>query len=95
MSTTFQAAKIAAITLDWKVTNLRLQKMLYLGHMWYWGRHDAPLVEDNFEAWDYGPVLPELYHKLKIYGASIIREEVFAHVTIDDYDSKKKTSLSG
>jgi len=32
-----------------------------------------PLVNGRFEAWDYGPVNPELYQRLKIYDAASVR----------------------
>lgn len=31
-----------------------------------------PLIDSWFEAWDYGPVCPPLYHKLKIYGGDSV-----------------------
>ncbi|MCY4030887.1 MAG: DUF4065 domain-containing protein [Hyphomicrobiales bacterium] len=56
----------------WKITNLRLQKLLYIAHMYYLGRTDKDLIRENFEAWQHGPVEPELYHYCKVYGASSI-----------------------
>lgn len=33
------------------------------------GEHDGePLVDEYFQAWDYGPVLPKLYHEAKFLG---------------------------
>jgi len=54
----------------WTLSNLGLQKILYLCQMFYMGRHNGDrLVSAQFEAWDYGPVVPELYHRAKNYGA--------------------------
>ncbi len=50
-----------------------MQKMLYLAHMFHLGKHGTPLVRGQFEAWDYGPVHPALYHRLKIFGSSPVR----------------------
>jgi len=37
--------------------------------MKFLGRNDGrPLISRNFEAWKYGPVVPELYHRLKAFG---------------------------
>ncbi|MEZ6097280.1 MAG: Panacea domain-containing protein [Pirellulaceae bacterium] len=48
-----------------------MQKLLYLSHMYSLGVHNAPLITpDSFEAWDYGPVIPDLYHLLKAFGAN-------------------------
>lgn len=59
----------------WTLSNLELQKILYLAHMFYLGRtNGAPLVTGNFEAWDYGPVHPNLYHRAKIFGADPVQD---------------------
>jgi uncharacterized phage-associated protein len=59
---------------DWSVSNLELQKILYLAHMYYLGQHDgSPLIREEFEAWDYGPVVPELYHHVKGFGGGPVR----------------------
>ena len=56
----------------WSVTQLALQKILYLAHMVHLGRAGEPLVSGNFEAWDYGPVHPTLYQKVKAFGSKPI-----------------------
>ncbi len=59
---------------DWTLSNLELQKILYLAHMFYLGRTGgAPLVAGHFEAWDYGPVHPDLYHHVKMFGADPVK----------------------
>jgi uncharacterized phage-associated protein len=56
---------------------LELQKILYMAQMMHMGRNNGlRLVDVDFEAWDYGPVAPELYHKVKGYGSDAI-EDVF------------------
>ena len=66
---TFAAAKTLHSMASGKVSNLSLQKLLYLSHMMHLGLTGEKLASNNFEAWDYGPVEPQLYHKLKAYGA--------------------------
>ena len=53
-----------------QITNLRMQKLAYLCHVVSLHRHNTPLVIEGFEAWDYGPVCPELYRQMKPYGAN-------------------------
>ena len=72
------SSKAAARTIcelsDWKVSNLKLQKILYLAHMVFMGQNEGePLIDESFEAWDYGPVVPSVYHEAKKYGAKPIR----------------------
>jgi len=71
------AARRLASRSGWTLSNLELQKLLYLAHMFYLGRtHGDPLVPGRFEAWDYGPVHPDLYHKAKIFGSDPV-EDIF------------------
>ena len=59
---------------DWKVSNLELQKILYLAHMFHLGEHEgAPLISENFEAWEYGPVVPSLYRQARGFGSGPVR----------------------
>ena len=74
---TFRAAKTIRDLCDGKVSNLSLQKLLYLAHMLELGAGHDPLVDSYFEAWDYGPVEPSLYHKLKAYGSNFV-PDIFA-----------------
>jgi uncharacterized phage-associated protein len=58
---------------DWSISNLELQKLMYLAQMIHMGRKDgSKLFSGSFEAWDYGPVIPDLYHKLKGYGSESV-----------------------
>lgn len=69
------AAATICETSGWTKSNLEVQKLLYLGHMKFLGLHAGkPLVSKSFEAWKYGPVLPDLYHRLKIFGDKSIND---------------------
>ena len=63
------AAKRLAERSGWSLTNLQLQKLLYISHMFHLGRTGQPLIQGKFEAWDYGPVHPSIYHSVKVFGA--------------------------
>lgn len=69
------AAKKVCELRDWSVTNLEINKILYVAHMVSLGRSggSVPLVSENFQAWDYGPVLPNVYCKAKIFGNSPVQ----------------------
>ncbi len=93
MLTSFQAAKITAEAVDWSVTNLRLQKMLYIAHMYYTGENKQPLIGEAFQAWAYGPVLPTLYHELKVFRAKNIKPSAFRHVADVSVDSPERAHV--
>ena len=74
----FSAARRLGEQSGWTLTHYHMQKYLYLAHMFYLGRTGEPLVDGSFEAWEFGPVHPELHHLLKWYGAESIRPEALA-----------------
>ena len=42
---------------------MKLQKLCYYAQAWSLVWDDAPLFDEDFEAWANGPVCPELFHK--------------------------------
>lgn len=87
----FVAAKALGEFSGWNLSNLKIQKILYIAHMFYMGNNEgAPLINDSFEAWDYGPVIPSLYHKLKIFGSDPVRDifyDVFIRMNTKEIES--------
>ena len=49
---------------EYPLTHIEVQKLLYFAHGWMLGIHGEPLVEGNWEAWRYGPVLRDVYFSL-------------------------------
>jgi uncharacterized phage-associated protein len=58
-----------------RITNLKLQKLLFLCHAFYLVEKRNPLVRGSFEAWQYGPVHREAYEAFKQFGAKPITAE--------------------
>ena len=54
------------------ISNLKLQKLLYFVQASFLVNKNMPCFEDDFVAWDFGPVVPAIYHKYKSYGSSNI-----------------------
>lgn len=57
---------------DRPVSNLRLQKLLYFIQGYFYMCYGHRCFDDKIEAWDFGPVIPNIYHEYKIYGSCII-----------------------
>lgn len=51
-----------------ELTHLKLQKLVYFAHAWNLAIKDEPLVDEQPEAWDYGPVFSSVYHEFKSFG---------------------------
>lgn len=56
--------------------NVSIQKLLYFAHAAYLVQFKRPLVQGVFEAWDYGPVCPPVYHALKENGRGPVKEPI-------------------
>jgi uncharacterized phage-associated protein len=53
---------------------MKLQKLVYFAHGWHLAIEDRPLTRQLFEAWQFGPVIPDLYRAFKSYGAGNVTE---------------------
>lgn len=54
------------------ISNLKLQKILYFVQAEFLVSKGEPCFNDKIEAWDFGPVIPKVYRKYKIYGSGDI-----------------------
>jgi uncharacterized phage-associated protein len=57
---------------SFSVSNLKLQKLLYFVQAYALAEFDEPAFDDRIEAWEYGPVVPNVYQFFKIYGPNPI-----------------------
>ena len=51
------------------ISNLQLQKLVYYAQGFTLAVTGKPLFNEEIEAWQHGPVVPDLYHKYKDHGA--------------------------
>lgn len=67
------------------ISNLQLHKMMYLIQFAYCKAYHDFLFNEEFEAWQYGPVLPEIYDEFSFYGGTCIQkqfpQEEFIHIS--------------
>jgi len=57
--------------------------------MFHMGKEKTPLITEEFEAWDYGPVQPNLYHEIKIYGSAPVKNLFHTAKSIEPESSEK------
>jgi uncharacterized phage-associated protein len=50
------------------ISNLKLQKLLYYMQGYHLAFFNEKFFEDELEAWTYGPVAPNVYHRFKEFG---------------------------
>ena len=69
-----RAIKVSKLFLFWSakngddpITNLKLQKLLYYAQGWSFAELKRELFEDNVEAWQYGPIVSEVYNTYKSF----------------------------
>ena len=54
------------------LTPMKLQKLIFLSHGWHLAFFDEPLIVDQVEAWQFGPVVASVYHEFKHERSSAI-----------------------
>lgn len=67
------------------VTNLRLQKLLYFIQIESYKIDDAPMFSNDIVAWQFGPVVTEVYYEYNMFGGSPILL-TYDNIDIDSRD---------
>lgn len=68
------------------ISNLQLQKILYFCQREYHRATGNPLFDDDFQAWQYGPVIPDIYKMFSLFGGMKITRRVAGGVRIAPED---------
>ncbi len=66
------------------ISNLQLQKILYFIQRDFLKIQDAPAFRDDIEAWQFGPVVPNVYYNFCGYGSGLIDVQTDADLSISD-----------
>ncbi|MBC7773132.1 MAG: SocA family protein [Pyrinomonadaceae bacterium] len=61
---------------------MKLQKLIYYAHGWCLALTNKPLINEQVEAWQWGPVIPSVYHEFKACGNAPIKGSRYTDVTV-------------
>ncbi|NDA47584.1 MAG: DUF4065 domain-containing protein [Alphaproteobacteria bacterium] len=66
-----------------QIDQLKLQKLLFYAHAWHLAIRKAPLFDEDFEAWPWGPVVRDIWNFTKGFKAGPITGKI-SRLTIQD-----------
>jgi uncharacterized phage-associated protein len=75
------------------LTNLKLQKLLYFAYGVHLSLFNQKLFDSKIEAWQHGPVIPEVYQEFKLFGKSSINIGSRATILNDDYSGEVEVPI--
>ncbi|HDS1013256.1 MULTISPECIES: Panacea domain-containing protein [Stenotrophomonas] len=55
------------------LTPMQLLKLVYIAHGWHLGYTGQPLIAEEVQAWRHGPVIKQLYDRLRHFGRESVR----------------------
>jgi len=75
MGTSYPAKAIANYFINKSVieskedlTLMKLMKLIYIAHGWKLALSGESLIQENIQAWQFGPVIESIYHEFKQFG---------------------------
>jgi len=74
------------------LTPLQLMKLVFLSHGWMLGVYWRHFIKDPIEAWEYGPIIPNLYNKIKQFKSSPVNYPIEKETGIN-FDAGEKEVL--
>ncbi|RCL04150.1 MAG: putative phage-associated protein [Candidatus Tokpelaia sp. JSC189] len=58
------------------LTLMQLLKLVYIAHGWMLGLYGRPLIRDEVQAWQYGPVIPRLYNMIRSFKSNPVEGDI-------------------
>ena len=71
-------------------TPMHVLKLAYLCHGWMLGIHGRSLIHEDVVAWQYGPVVPTIYHLYKSFGGGRIQVPLEGLDRVDAFDAEQQ-----
>ena len=82
-----------------EITQMKLQKLVYYAHAASLAILEKPLINEKVYAWEYGPVIKELYSAFSMFGKNNIYYDNFlssfvpASPALPEYDTETRSLL--
>lgn len=78
------------------LTIMQLLKLVYIAHGWSLALLNAPLVNEEPEAWQHGPVFPSIYRAFRRFGSAPITERAstpFGPLALADLSEQQRSVI--
>ena len=72
---------------------MKVIKLVYIAHGFMLANRDTGLIAEPVEAWEYGPVIADLYHSLKRYGNDPIPIRLEELIASDDFNGDERAVM--
>ena len=72
------------------MTPMKLQKLVYFAQGWHLALRGEPLINERLQVWQYGPVIPSLYHEFKEFGSRPVTRRAADLVFVPDGTVQKQ-----
>lgn len=59
------------------LNSMKLQRLLFLTQVYSLQLYRSAIIDDSFVKWEYGPVIPSLYHRIKDQKAAILKDYIY------------------
>lgn len=75
------------------LTPMAIMKLVYIAHGWSLALRQRALIGDEVEAWQYGPVVPDLYQAMKRYGSGAVTQPLHSSIFFGSPDYPAQDDL--
>ena len=76
-----------------RMSPMKLQKLVYYANGWHLALKDEPLIDEQVEAWAYGPVIRSLYREFRSYGNHDITSKGSYYRSVRSPDGRLSSEL--
>lgn len=71
------------------VTPMKLLKLVYIAHGYMLGMHAAPLLDEQVQAWQYGPIVASVYEAVRGYCSNPVLKVAGATAWIGEFTRRE------